>query len=77
MKLAAIQLMQQKANRAESPGPLENGTAEAGASDTPEVMEAAGEEGAGGLAKVKELAETIASDNGPGGAGEGGGEREA
>ncbi|XP_072496081.1 clustered mitochondria protein homolog isoform X5 [Notamacropus eugenii] len=65
MKLAAIQLMQQKANRAESPGPLENGTAEAGASDTPEAVEAAGEEGASGLAKVKELTETIASDNGP------------
>ncbi|XP_056675616.1 clustered mitochondria protein homolog isoform X2 [Monodelphis domestica] len=65
MKLAAIQLMQHKANRAESPGPLENGTSEARASVTPEAAEAAGEEGASGLAKVKELAETIASDSGP------------
>ncbi|XP_031823673.1 clustered mitochondria protein homolog isoform X2 [Sarcophilus harrisii] len=64
MKLAAIQLMQQKANRAESSGPLENGACEAGASESPEALEAA-EEGASGLAKVKELAETIASDSGP------------
>ncbi|XP_074045317.1 clustered mitochondria protein homolog isoform X2 [Macrotis lagotis] len=65
MKLAAIQLMQQKANRVDSPGPLENGASEAGASEAPEAVEAVGEEGASGLAKVKELAETIASDSGP------------
>ena len=73
MKLAALQLMQQKASKVESPTPLENGDGLSSESkpDAPPAPEAGGGEegsGAGGLAKVKELAETIASDDGTGGA---------
>ncbi|KAJ1071623.1 hypothetical protein K5549_001915 [Capra hircus] len=69
MKLAALQLMQQKASKVESPTSLENGDAPSSESkpEDPPAPEAGGEaEGsnASGLAKVKELAETIASDDG-------------
>lgn len=71
MKLAALQLMQQKAGKAESPAPLENGgplSSEARPADPPGPEAGSEEEGgnASGLAKVKELAETIASDDGTG-----------
>lgn len=73
MKLAALQLMQQKAGRMESPSTLENGDSLSSESkpEDPPGPEAGSEEeggGASGLAKVKELAETIASDDGTGGA---------
>lgn len=73
MKLAALQLMQQKAGRMEGPTLLENGGSLSSESkpEDPPGPEAGSEEeggGAGGLAKVKELAETIASDDGTGGA---------
>uniref|UniRef100_A0A8C6D375 Clustered mitochondria protein homolog n=1 Tax=Moschus moschiferus TaxID=68415 RepID=A0A8C6D375_MOSMO len=69
MKLAALQLMQQKASKMESPTSLENGDAPSSESkpEDPPAPEAGGEEEGGsasGLAKVKELAETIASDDG-------------
>ncbi|XP_043759330.1 clustered mitochondria protein homolog isoform X1 [Cervus elaphus] len=69
MKLAALQLMQQKASKMESPTSLENGDAPSSESkpEDPPAPEAGGEEegsSASGLAKVKELAETIASDDG-------------
>ena len=73
MKLAALQLMQQKASKMESPTSLENGDTPSSESkpEDPPAPEAGGEEegsNASGLAKVKELAETIASDDGTGGA---------
>lgn len=74
MKLAALQLMQQKASRLESPTSLENGDSPSSESkpEDPPGPEAGSEEeeggSASGLAKVKELAETIASDDGTGGA---------
>uniref|UniRef100_A0A8C0K9B8 Clustered mitochondria protein homolog n=1 Tax=Canis lupus dingo TaxID=286419 RepID=A0A8C0K9B8_CANLU len=81
MKLAALQLMQQKASRIDNPTSLENGDSPSSASkpeDSPGPEAGSEEEGgsASGLAKVKELAETIASDDGtggvsPNGAGEG------
>ncbi|XP_058531458.1 clustered mitochondria protein homolog isoform X2 [Ochotona princeps] len=69
MKLAALQLMQQKAGKAEGPATLENGgplSSEATPEDCPGPEAGNEEEGsnASGLAKVKELAETIASDDG-------------
>uniref|UniRef100_A0A673VD98 Clustered mitochondria protein homolog n=1 Tax=Suricata suricatta TaxID=37032 RepID=A0A673VD98_SURSU len=69
MKLAALQLMQQKASKMENPTSLENGDPPASESkpeDPPGPETGSEEEGgsAGGLAKVKELAETIASDDG-------------
>lgn len=72
MKLAALQLMQQKANK-ETPSSLENGgppsSAEADSEDSVGPEAGSEEEGSSvsGLAKVKELAETIASDDGTGG----------
>lgn len=73
MKLAALQLMQQKASRIDNPTSLENGDSPSSASkpeDSPGPEAGSEEEGgsASGLAKVKELAETIASDDGTGGA---------
>lgn len=73
MKLAALQLMQQKASKVESPTSLENGespSSEPKPEDPPGPKMGNEEEGssASGLAKVKELAETIASDDGTGGA---------
>lgn len=73
MKLAALQLMQQKASKMESPTSLENGDGLSSESkpDAPPAPEAGGEEegsSASGLATVKELAETVASDDGTGGA---------
>lgn len=73
MKLAALQLMQQKASKLESPTSLENGglpSPESKPEDPPGPEAGSEEEGsnASGLAKVKELAETIASDDGTGGA---------
>ncbi|MEJ1273236.1 clustered mitochondria (cluA/CLU1) homolog [Cricetulus griseus] len=71
MKLAALQLMQQKANK-ETPSSLENGgppsSAEADSEDSVGPEAGSEEEGSSvsGLAKVKELAETIASDDGTG-----------
>lgn len=71
MKLAALQLMQQKASKMEHPTSLENGEApsESKSEDPPGPEAGSEEEGssASGLAKVKELAETIASDDGTGG----------
>lgn len=71
MKLAALQLMQQKASKMEHPTSLENGeTPSESKSEDPPGPEAGSEEegsSASGLAKVKELAETIASDDGTGG----------
>ncbi|XP_027965074.1 clustered mitochondria protein homolog isoform X2 [Eumetopias jubatus] len=69
MKLAALQLMQQKASRMENPTSLENGdspSSESKPEDPPGPEAGSEEEGgsASGLAKVKELAETIASDDG-------------
>uniref|UniRef100_A0A8D2PQL2 Clustered mitochondria protein homolog n=1 Tax=Zosterops lateralis melanops TaxID=1220523 RepID=A0A8D2PQL2_ZOSLA len=67
MKLAALQLMQQKANKQENSATLENdasaenGTAE---SERPESEDGKIEDGVTGLDQVKELAETIASDDG-------------
>ncbi|MBV96923.1 Clustered mitochondria protein, partial [Eschrichtius robustus] len=73
MKLAALQLMQQKASKMEIPPSLENGDpppSESKPKDPPAPEVGSEEEGssASGLAKVKELAETIASDDGTGGA---------
>lgn len=72
MKLAALQLMQQKASNMENSTPLENGSPPSpeSKSEDPVGPEAGSEEEGGnasGLAKVKELAETIASDDGTGG----------
>ncbi|CAH6785933.1 Cluh [Phodopus roborovskii] len=70
MKLAALQLMQQKASKVETPTSLENGgppsSAEAESEDSVGPEAGSEEEGSSvsGLAKVKELAETIASDDG-------------
>uniref|UniRef100_A0A4X1UE46 Clustered mitochondria protein homolog n=1 Tax=Sus scrofa TaxID=9823 RepID=A0A4X1UE46_PIG len=69
MKLAALQLMQQKASKTENPTSLENGSppsSESKPEDPPAPEAGSKEEGssASGLAKVKELAETIASDDG-------------
>lgn len=70
MKLAALQLMQQKAISQESTTSLENGS-----STTPSLSEDGGkssledgklEENVAGLDQVKELTETIASDDGAG-----------
>lgn len=69
MKLAALQLMQQKANKQESSAALENGaSAENGAADSerPEAEDGKMDDGVSGLDQVKELAETIASDDGAG-----------
>jgi protein TIF31 len=72
MKLAALQLMQQKASKVENPTSLENGDLPSSESkhEDPLGSEAGNEEGSStsGLAKVKELAETIASDDSTGGA---------
>lgn len=73
MKLAALQLMQQKASKVENPTSLENGglsPLESKPEDPlgPEVGSQEEGSSASGLAKVKELAETIASDDGTGGA---------
>lgn len=73
MKLAALQLMQQKASKIENLTTLENGSlpSSESKSEDPLGSEAGSEEegsSASGLAKVKELAETIASDDGTGGA---------
>ncbi|XP_049984857.1 clustered mitochondria protein homolog isoform X3 [Alexandromys fortis] len=67
MKLAALQLMQQKASKVETPTSMENGgppSAEAESEDSIGPKTGSEEEGSSvsGLAKVKELAETIASD---------------
>lgn len=61
MKLAALQLMQQKASKVENGGPP---SAEAESEDSIGPEAGSEEEGSSvsGLAKVKELAETIASD---------------
>ncbi|KAJ7410654.1 Clustered mitochondria protein like protein [Willisornis vidua] len=67
MKLAALQLMQQKANKQESSGALENGASpENGAIDSerPESEDGKIDDNVTGLDQVKELAETIASDDG-------------
>ncbi|XP_019506058.1 PREDICTED: clustered mitochondria protein homolog isoform X2 [Hipposideros armiger] len=69
MKLAALQLMQQKASKTENPTSLENGSLPSSESkpEDPLGSEAGSEEegsSASGLARVKELAETIASDDG-------------
>uniref|UniRef100_A0A2I3H774 Clustered mitochondria protein homolog n=1 Tax=Nomascus leucogenys TaxID=61853 RepID=A0A2I3H774_NOMLE len=69
MKLAALQLMQQKASQLETPSSLENGgpsSLESKSEDPPGPEAGSEEEGnsASGLAKVKELAETIAADDG-------------
>ncbi|XP_009079958.1 PREDICTED: clustered mitochondria protein homolog [Acanthisitta chloris] len=67
MKLAALQLMQQKANKQESSGVLENGASpENGAADgeRPEPEDGKIDDNMTGLDQVKELAETIASDDG-------------
>lgn len=72
MKLAALQLMQQKASKIETPTSLENGgppsSAETKSEDSTGPEAGSEEEGSSvsGLAKVKELAETIASDDGTG-----------
>lgn len=69
MKLAALQLMQQKANKQENSATLENGaSAENGTaeSERPESEDGKIEDGVTGLDQVKELAETIASDDGTG-----------
>ncbi|KAK2505355.1 hypothetical protein MC885_011851 [Smutsia gigantea] len=68
MKLAALQLMQQKASKMETPTSLENGSPpslDSKPEDPPGPEAGSEEEGssASGLAKVKELAETIASDD--------------
>jgi len=69
MKLAALQLMQQKANKPESSGALENGaSAENGTADSEKSESEDGkiDDNVTGLDQVKELAETIASDDGTG-----------
>lgn len=75
MKLAALQLMQQKANKQESSGPvLENGSSptsplpENGVEDSqkPPLEDGKMEENVAGLEQVKELTETMASDGGAG-----------
>lgn len=73
MKLAALQLMQQKASKMESSATVGNGSPPSLESEAEDPLgpEAGSEEegsSASGLAKVKELAETIASDDGTGGA---------
>lgn len=73
MKLAALQLMQQKASKVETSTSLENGgppsSAETKSEDSIGPEAECEEEGSSmsGLAKVKELAETIASDDSTGG----------
>ncbi|XP_038614939.1 clustered mitochondria protein homolog isoform X2 [Tachyglossus aculeatus] len=66
MKLAALQLMQQKTGKAESAPPLENGTPSLTSGGEPKAGERPGsgqaEEGGSGLAQVKELAESVASE---------------
>ncbi|XP_010302943.2 clustered mitochondria protein homolog isoform X1 [Balearica regulorum gibbericeps] len=67
MKLAALQLMQQKANKQESSGVLENGASpENGTADSEKSESEDGkiDDNVTGLDQVKELAETIASDDG-------------
>ncbi|TFK12830.1 5-hydroxytryptamine receptor 1E [Platysternon megacephalum] len=67
MKLAALQLMQQKANKQENSGLLENGASAengTGGSEKSESDDGKIEENVTGLDQVKELAETIASDDG-------------
>lgn len=70
MKLAALQLMQQKASKVDTSTSLENGgppsSAETKSEDSLGPEAGCEEEGSSvsGLAKVKELAETIASDDG-------------
>ncbi|KAK4812456.1 hypothetical protein QYF61_026449 [Mycteria americana] len=67
MKLAALQLMQQKANKQESSGALENGASpENGTADSEKSESEDGkiDDNVTGLDQVKELAETIASDDG-------------
>lgn len=69
MKLAALQLMQQKANKQESSGVLENGASpENGTADSEKSESEDGkiDDNVTGLDQVKELAETIASDDGTG-----------
>lgn len=69
MKLAALQLMQQKANKQESSAALENGASaenSAAESERPESEDGKPDDGVTGLDQVKELAETIASDDGTG-----------
>lgn len=69
MKLAALQLMQQKANKQESSAALENGTSpENGTaeSEKSESDDSKTDDSVTGLDQVKELAETIASDDGTG-----------
>lgn len=69
MKLAALQLMQQKANKQESSGVLENGSSpENGTADSEKSESEDGkiDDNVTGLDQVKELAETIASDDGAG-----------
>lgn len=69
MKLAALQLMQQKANKQEDSGVLENGASVengTGGSEKSESDDGKIEENVTGLDQVKELAETIASDDGTG-----------
>ncbi|XP_062448447.1 clustered mitochondria protein homolog isoform X1 [Rhea pennata] len=67
MKLAALQLMQQKANKQESSGALENGASpENGTAESEKSESDDGkiDDNVTGLEQVKELAETIASDDG-------------
>uniref|UniRef100_A0A8C6ZCC4 Clustered mitochondria protein homolog n=1 Tax=Nothoprocta perdicaria TaxID=30464 RepID=A0A8C6ZCC4_NOTPE len=67
MKLAALQLMQQKANKQESSGVLENGASpENGTAESEKSESDDGkiDDNMTGLEQVKELAETIASDDG-------------
>ncbi|XP_019401109.1 PREDICTED: clustered mitochondria protein homolog isoform X1 [Crocodylus porosus] len=67
MKLAALQLMQQKANKPESSGVLENGASPENGTEESQKAEPEDskiEESVTGLDRVKELAETIASDDG-------------
>lgn len=81
MKLAALQLMQQKASKQESPTSLENGNSSSPTSSFPEngigdsekppledgkLEDGRLEDGVAGLDQVKELTETIASDDGAG-----------
>lgn len=73
MKLAALQLMQQKASKVESshvPGERRRLVPRSPSLKIPSARGGGEAEGsnASGLAKVKELAETIASDDGTGGA---------
>ncbi|XP_074869438.1 clustered mitochondria protein homolog isoform X2 [Carettochelys insculpta] len=67
MKLAALQLMQEKATKQESSGLLETGASVengTGGSEKSESDDGKMEENVTGLDEVKELAETIASDDG-------------